>query len=51
MWTLSRYRVNVADRGAAAITGAPENLMSALQKVAGKPTPLAELSRQLGKAA
>jgi heat shock protein HtpX len=48
---ISRYREFAADRGAALITGAPENLMSALQKVAGKPTPLAELSRQLGKAA
>jgi len=37
MWTLSRYREYVADRGAALITGAPEQLMSALQKIAGKP--------------
>jgi Zn-dependent protease with chaperone function len=51
MWTLSPYREYVADRGAAAITGAPENLMSAPQKIAGKPTRLAELSRQPGKAA
>jgi heat shock protein HtpX len=32
---LSRYREFSADRGAALITGAPENLMSALQKIAG----------------
>ena len=32
---LSRYREFGADRGAAVITGAPENLMSALQKIAG----------------
>ena len=32
---LSRYREFAADRGAALITGAPENLMSALQKIAG----------------
>jgi heat shock protein HtpX len=31
---LSRYREYVADRGAALLTGAPENLMSALQKIA-----------------
>jgi heat shock protein HtpX len=34
MWTISRYREYVADRGAAAITGAPELLMSALVKIA-----------------
>jgi heat shock protein HtpX len=32
---LSRYREFSADRGAALITGAPENLMSALQRIAG----------------
>jgi heat shock protein HtpX len=37
MWALSRYREYVADRGAALITGAPEQLMSALQKLAGAP--------------
>jgi heat shock protein HtpX len=31
--TLSRYREYAADRGSALITGAPENLMSALQKI------------------
>lgn len=37
MWALSRYREYVADRGAALITGAPEQLMSALEKIAGEP--------------
>ena len=32
--TLSRYREYAADRGSALITGAPENLMSALNKIA-----------------
>ena len=32
--TISRYREYAADRGASIITGAPENLMSALQKIA-----------------
>jgi heat shock protein HtpX len=32
--TISRYREYAADRGASLITGAPENLMSALQKIA-----------------
>jgi heat shock protein HtpX len=32
---ISRYREFVADRGAALITGAPEHLMSALQKISG----------------
>ena len=32
--TISRYREYAADRGAAVITGAPEYLMSALQKIA-----------------
>ena len=31
---ISRYREYAADRGSAIITGAPENLMSALQKIA-----------------
>ena len=31
---ISRYREFAADRGSALITGAPENLMSALQKIA-----------------
>ncbi len=35
---LSRYREFAADRGAALITGQPENLMSALQKIASRIT-------------
>ena len=31
---ISRYREYAADRGSALMTGAPENLMSALQKIA-----------------
>ena len=34
--TISRYREYAADRGAALVTGAPEYLMSALQKIAGQ---------------
>jgi heat shock protein HtpX len=33
--TISRYREYAADRGSAILTGAPEHLMSALQKIAG----------------
>jgi heat shock protein HtpX len=33
---ISRYREYAADRGAAVITGAPEYLMSALQKIASQ---------------
>jgi heat shock protein HtpX len=36
--TISRYREYTADRGAALITGAPEHLMSALQKIASRIT-------------
>jgi heat shock protein HtpX len=36
--TISRYREYAADRGAALITGAPENLMSALQKISSQMT-------------
>jgi heat shock protein HtpX len=36
--TLSRYREYAADRGSALITGAPENLMSALQKISSQMT-------------
>jgi heat shock protein HtpX len=35
---ISRYREYAADRGAAMITGAPENLMSALQRIASNIT-------------
>jgi heat shock protein HtpX len=36
MWSISRYREYVADRGSALLTGAPEQLMSALTKLEGK---------------
>ncbi|MGH2921010.1 MAG: zinc metalloprotease HtpX [Gaiellaceae bacterium] len=36
MMMISRYREYAADRGAAVITGAPEYLMSALQKIASR---------------
>src|ERR671938_1688972 len=36
--TISRYREFAADRGSALITGAPEYLMSALQKIASQIT-------------
>src|ERR687884_227488 len=36
--TISRYREYAADRGAALVTGAPEYLMSALQKIASRIT-------------
>ena len=36
-WTISRHREYAADRGAVLVTGAPEQLMSALQKIEGKP--------------
>jgi heat shock protein HtpX len=36
MWAISRYREYTADRGSALITGGPEQLMSALQKIAEK---------------
>jgi heat shock protein HtpX len=36
--TISRYREYAADRGSALITGTPENLMSALQKIASQMT-------------
>ena len=38
MMMISRYREYAADRGAAVITGAPEQLMSALQKIASRIT-------------
>ena len=40
--TISRYREYAADRGSALITGAPENLMSALQKIASGITMIPE---------
>jgi heat shock protein HtpX len=36
--TISRYREFAADRGAAVLTGAPEHLMSALQKISSQMT-------------
>ena len=36
--TISRYREYAADRGSAIMTGAPENLMSALQKISSNIT-------------
>ena len=38
IWTISRYREYAADRGSALITGAPEYLMSALQKISSQMT-------------
>jgi len=40
--TISRYREFAADRGSALITGAPENLMSALQKISSNITQIPE---------
>jgi len=40
--TISRYREYAADRGSALITGAPEHLMSALQKIASGITTIPE---------
>jgi heat shock protein HtpX len=34
-FTISRYREYAADRGSVLLTGAPEQLMSALQKITG----------------
>lgn len=42
LWTISRYREYVADRGAVLITGAPEQLMSALTKISER-TPRGDL--------
>ena len=36
MWSISRYREYVADRGSAILTGAPQQLMSALAKIGGE---------------
>jgi heat shock protein HtpX len=36
MWAISRYREYVADRTAALVTGAPEQLMSALAELGGR---------------
>src|SRR6476646_878806 len=46
---ISRYREFAADRGSALITGAPENLMSALQKIASGITQIPQQDlRQVG---
>ena len=42
LWTISRYREYVADRGAVLITGAPEQLMGALAKISER-TPRGDL--------
>jgi heat shock protein HtpX len=49
LMALSRYREYAADRGSALITGAPENLMSALQKIASRMTQIPQ--RDLREAA
>jgi heat shock protein HtpX len=49
LMALSRYREFAADRGGALITGAPENLMSALQKIASRMTQIPQ--RDLREAA
>jgi heat shock protein HtpX len=43
MWTVSRYREYAADRGSALITGAPEDLISALLKIEGGAPPRSDL--------
>ena len=50
---ISRYREFAADRGSALITGAPEHLMSALQKIAGSISqiPAADLRSSSGMSA
>lgn len=43
LWTVSRYREYAADRGSAIITGAPQDLMSALLKIEGSTPPQSDL--------
>jgi heat shock protein HtpX len=43
LWTVSRYREYVADHGSALITGAPENLISALLAIEGERPPRSDL--------
>jgi heat shock protein HtpX len=43
MWTVSRYREYAADRGSALITGAPQDLISALVKIEGGAPPRSDL--------
>src|SRR5581483_4287001 len=48
--TLSRYREYAADRGSALITGAPEHLMSALQKISSGITQIPQQDLREGRA-
>jgi heat shock protein HtpX len=43
MWSVSRYREYAADYGSAIITGAPQNLISALVKIEGGAPPRSDL--------
>jgi heat shock protein HtpX len=43
MWTVSRYREYAADRGSALITGAPQDLISALLAIEGGSPPRSDL--------
>lgn len=43
LWTISRYREYAADRGSALITGAPQNLISALLEIEGGAPPRSDL--------
>jgi heat shock protein HtpX len=43
MWTVSRYREYAADRGSAMITGAPQDLISALLQIEGGAPPRSDL--------
>jgi heat shock protein HtpX len=43
LWTISRYREYAADRGSALVTGAPQNLISALLKIEGGAPPRSDL--------
>jgi heat shock protein HtpX len=43
MWTVSRYREYAADRGSAMITGAPQDLISALLEIEGGAPPRSDL--------
>src|SRR5262245_11379737 len=43
LWTISRYREYAADRGSVMITGAPQDLISALTKIVGGAPPRSDL--------
>ena len=47
MWTVSRYREYAADRGSAIITGAPQDLISALLEIEGGSPPRSDLREGL----